>query len=66
MVISQNCSLFEDSLRNNINPYLTDKKKEEELLKMMKEMGLDCEELREKGLDMHIESEGANLSQGQR
>ena len=66
MVISQNCALFEDSLRNNINPYMKDKKKEEELLKMMQDMGLDNQEFLEKGLDMHVEIDGSNLSQGQR
>lgn len=35
MVISQNCSLFEGTLRNNIDPYMNDPKKEEELIKMM-------------------------------
>ena len=65
-VVSQNCFLFEDTLRNNINPYLSDPEKERALVKMMIEMGLDSEELREKGMDMMVENDGGNLSQGQK
>lgn len=65
-VVSQNCSLFEDTLRNNINPYMNNPEKERELVKMMLDMGLDNEDLREKGMDMMIENDGENFSQGQK
>lgn len=41
---------------------MNDPEKERTLVKMMLDMGLDNEDLREKGMDMMIENDGENLS----
>ena len=66
LVLSQNTSIFEGTLRENIDPYLKDPVQERALVELLEDLGMDSQELKSKGLDMKIEQDWCNLSQGER
>lgn len=66
MTLSQDSSLFEGTLRENIDPYMTDEKEIAKVKGLLLELGLDNQSLVKKGLEMEVEPEGGNLSQGEK
>lgn len=66
MTLSQDSSLFEGTLRENIDPYLKDGKQILRVKELLIEMGLDHPQLLKHGLRMKIEADGGNLSQGEK
>lgn len=66
MTLSQDSSLFEGTLRENIDPYLTEENEIKKLKTLLIDMGLDNPNLAKRGLEMKIEPDGSNLSQGEK
>lgn len=65
MVVSQDIALFEGTLRENIDP-LCSSSNDEKLLNILKRLDFQHTGFEKDGLDMVIESDGGNLSQGEK
>ena len=63
-IIPQEPYLFQDTLRNNIDPLC--QRTENEIIKTLSEVGLWIKFKTKKGLDTKIERDGSNLSQGEK
>jgi ATP-binding cassette subfamily C (CFTR/MRP) protein 1 len=64
-IITQETSLFEGTLRDNLDPsgFRFD---DEKLTGVMTQLGFDHQVYKKEGLEMNIDSEGTNLSQGEK
>ena len=64
-VITQETALFEGPLRYNLDP--TEYRfNDEQMTAILDRLGFDNSEYKKKGLDMEVDSEGINLSQGEK
>ena len=65
MVVTQETTLIEGSLRQNIDIRLQDSSRDEEIKRILEYLGFDNPNYIKEGLDMIIDGEGSNLSAGE-
>jgi len=65
MVVSQDTALFEGTLRENIDPLIM-VEDDSVILDILQRLKFENQEFNAKGLDMPLESDGGNLSQGEK